>query len=75
PASETVEPAAEDIEPDDLTQVKGIGPTYARRLQEAGIESFAQLTAVPPQDLAQILDTNENRAAAILAAAKNYPIT
>ena len=75
PASETVEPAAEDIEPDDLTQVKGIGPTYAQRLHEAGIESFTQLTAVSPPELAQILDTNENRAAAILAAAKNYPIT
>ncbi len=71
PVSETVGPAAEDLEPDDLTRVKGIGPTYARRLHEAGIESFAQLTAVSPPELAQILDTNENRAAAILTAAKS----
>lgn len=70
PVSATVGPTAEDLEPDDLTRVKGIGPTYARRLHEAGIESFAQLTAVFPQDLAQILNTNEKRAAAILMAAE-----
>ncbi|HIP72576.1 MAG TPA: DUF4332 domain-containing protein [Anaerolineae bacterium] len=70
PAVSPAEPEAEDLAPDDLTRVKGIGPTYARRLHEAGIESFAQLTAVSPQNLAQILRTNENRAAAILAAAK-----
>ncbi|NKQ34197.1 MAG: hypothetical protein HF973_01125 [Chloroflexi bacterium] len=70
PVSKTAKPAAEDLEPDDLTRVKGIGPTYARRLREAGIESFVQLTAVSPPELAQILDTNENRAAAILTAAK-----
>ncbi len=75
PANQTAEPAATNAPPDDLTQVKGIGPTYARRLREAGIESLAQLTAVSPSDLAQILDSNESRAAAILTAAKNHPIT
>lgn len=55
---------------DDLTRIKGIGPMYAARLQEAGIHTFAQLTAVTPQDLAHILQTNEKRAADILAATK-----
>ncbi len=33
---------------DDLTRVHGIGPTYARRLREAGITTFAALAAQEP---------------------------
>lgn len=39
---------------DDLTRIKGIGPTYARRLQEAGIRTFAALAQQPPATLRQI---------------------
>jgi predicted flap endonuclease-1-like 5' DNA nuclease len=37
------------VEPDDLTTIKGIGPTFARRLQEAGVTSFAALAALTPE--------------------------
>ena len=40
--------------PDDLTRIKGIGPMTARKLQVAGITTFAQLAAAgdaePPLD-------------------------
>jgi large subunit ribosomal protein L21 len=39
--------------PDDLTAIKGIGPTFARRLQEAGITSFAALAALSPEEARQ----------------------
>jgi predicted flap endonuclease-1-like 5' DNA nuclease len=34
--------------PDDLTVINGIGPTFAKRLQEAGIDSFQKLAAASP---------------------------
>jgi len=40
--------------PDDLTAVKGIGPTFARRLQEAGVTSFATLAALSPDEVREI---------------------
>lgn len=58
-------------EAEDLTQVKGIGPVFARRLQEAGIETITALTAVAAADLAAILQIPESRAETILAAASN----
>ncbi len=41
---------------DDLTRVLGIGPTYAARLQSAGVHSFSQLAATTPDQLAALLD-------------------
>lgn len=40
---------------DDLTSIVGIGPTYAAKLQHAGIESFSQLAATSPDQLAELL--------------------
>lgn len=40
--------------PDDLTQINGIGPTFARRLNEAGIYSFAALAAATPEQVREI---------------------
>lgn len=37
--------------PDDLTTIKGIGPTYAKRLMEAGITTFAAVAAASPDQL------------------------
>lgn len=34
--------------PDDLTLVKGIGPVYSSRLNEAGITTFAALAETDP---------------------------
>lgn len=38
----------------DLTEINGIGPTFARRLQEAGITSFAALSAQTPEYLKEV---------------------
>lgn len=41
---------------DDLTQLEGIGPTYAARLRENGIATFAQLAASDEETLAKIIN-------------------
>ncbi len=41
-------------EPDDLTVINGIGPTFARRLNEAGIDTFAKLAAAQPEEVKAI---------------------
>ncbi len=39
---------------DDLTQLKGVGPRLADRLNAVGISSFAQLAALSPDDAAAL---------------------
>lgn len=51
PAPEPTGPAAED----DFTVLRGIGPTFDRRLKEAGIRTFAQLAALTPEEAAEII--------------------
>ena len=41
--------------PDDFRRLEGIGPTYARRLREAGVTSFAQLADMDVERLAAAL--------------------
>jgi predicted flap endonuclease-1-like 5' DNA nuclease len=41
-------------EPDNLTRINGIGPTFARRLNEAGIYSFAALAAATPEHIREV---------------------
>jgi predicted flap endonuclease-1-like 5' DNA nuclease len=60
-------PVAESA--DDLMRVKGIGPVFAARLQEAGVQTLAQVTAVSAARLADMLDVPVGRAEDILAAA------
>ncbi|MCP4418258.1 MAG: hypothetical protein GY805_16675 [Chloroflexi bacterium] len=64
------EPEMSDL--DDLTQIKGIGAVFNGRLQQAGISSFAQLKAIAPQNLADILQIRLGRAENILAEASNH---
>lgn len=47
------QPEADDVPPDDLTQIKGIGPVYAQQLATLGISTFAQLAASDPEELAR----------------------
>ena len=53
-------PISADVEPDkpqgpdDLESIQGIGPTYARRLNDSGITTFAQLAEAHPGDLREI---------------------
>jgi len=45
---------AKAAESNDLTRIQGIGPTYERRLKDAGITTFAQLAATSPEKLVEI---------------------
>ncbi|MEO6187268.1 MAG: 50S ribosomal protein L17 [Ginsengibacter sp.] len=44
---------------DDLTKVEGIGPKAAEALQEAGIQTFAELAGKTPEELMDILEKSE----------------
>ena len=48
----------EEPEGDDVTTVKGIGPTYATRLGEMGITTRAQLAAADAEEVAAAVGTN-----------------
>lgn len=41
-------------EPDDLTVIGGIGPTFAQRLNDAGILSYGQLANLEPDQVVEI---------------------
>ncbi len=42
--------------PDDLVRIEGIGPKVAKILNQAGIESFAQLAEAQVADIQPVLD-------------------
>ena len=46
----------------DVEAVEGVGPTYAGRLREAGIETVADLAAYDARLLAAVADASEGRA-------------
>ncbi|WP_027258992.1 50S ribosomal protein L21 [Leisingera aquimarina] len=47
-------PAAEAAGSDDLTQLTGVGPAAAKKLNEAGLTSFAQIAALSEDGIAAI---------------------
>jgi polyhydroxyalkanoate synthase len=53
----------EDAEWPDLTDLDGVGPAYADRLRDAGIESVADLVDADPAALADAIGVAENRVA------------
>ena len=53
-AEKAAAPAATAVEADDLTQITGVGPAAAKKLQEAGVSSFAQLAALTDDGIAAI---------------------
>ncbi|MGF1667608.1 MAG: helix-hairpin-helix domain-containing protein [Acidimicrobiia bacterium] len=59
PPSAPPTPRASD--PDDLTEVNGIGPVFARRLMEAGISTYAELARATPGRVAEVAGIPEAR--------------
>jgi polyhydroxyalkanoate synthase len=51
------------IEAADVEVVKGIGPTFAGRLREAGVETVGDLGDYDATELAELAETTESRAA------------
>lgn len=49
-------------EPDDLTEVNGIGPVFARRLMEGGISTFTQLAQADVARVTELTGVPESRA-------------
>ena len=45
-------------EPDDLTEIKGIGPVKAGQLNDAGIDTFTELAAMSADELAEVAETS-----------------
>ncbi len=57
-AAEQAEASGSDeISPDDLTAIGGIGIATQNRLYRAGIKSYAQLARATPEDVRSILGT------------------
>jgi predicted flap endonuclease-1-like 5' DNA nuclease len=56
-AAPVIEPAADTAPavPDDLEAITGIGPVYAGRLHGAGIQTFAQLAELSPDQIREII--------------------
>ncbi len=65
PAAPRVGVEGQEQEPpavlDDLKRIEGIGPKFSKVLQDAGIQTFAQLAAASPDRLAQILEAADPR--------------
>jgi polyhydroxyalkanoate synthase len=58
-----VESPGEDDDAADVESVDGIGPTYAERLHEAGIETTADLADADAETVAEAAQTSESNAA------------
>jgi polyhydroxyalkanoate synthase len=66
--AEDVEAAdASEEEPADVESVNGIGPTYAERLRDAGIETVADLAERDAAELAEITNASPSQAEEWLA--------
>ena len=53
-ATRTTATEKKTAKPDDLTVIKGIGPTFAKRLTEAGFTSFASLADASSEELREV---------------------
>lgn len=51
-ATEAAVKGATDL--DDLTQIKGIGPTYAKRLKDAGLVTYSDIASSSEDQLRQV---------------------
>jgi predicted flap endonuclease-1-like 5' DNA nuclease len=58
---ETPAPTQTASEKDDLKMIKGIGPAIEKKLNNAGIHTYAALAALSREDLEKILGNQINR--------------
>jgi len=52
PRAPKIEPRAHGEQPDDLESLAGVGPRMAEKLHQLGIECYAQLAALEPEEAA-----------------------
>jgi predicted flap endonuclease-1-like 5' DNA nuclease len=55
-------PETPPAEPDDLTEVNGIGPVFNRKLMEGGISTFAQLARATADRVIELTGVPESKA-------------
>lgn len=55
--------------PDDLSQIKGVGPASVNKLQEAGIMTFSALAMADPEQVAKLVPGGLAKAQAVIQAA------
>lgn len=71
-----IKPTRDRAGKDNLQAIKGIGPVFSQRLNEAGITTFAQLAKLTPKELEEILGELYRRffskQETILAQAKEF---
>ncbi len=51
--------AYQKTHPDNLTQIKGIGPVYQRKLRDIGFSSYQQLASADPNQIRRMLDIKQ----------------
>ncbi len=64
-------PTAPPEDADDLSAVKGIGPVYRARLEQAGITTFRGLASSSPQSVAEAAEVSLDRAEEWVQQASN----
>jgi predicted flap endonuclease-1-like 5' DNA nuclease len=66
----TIEENDEEIQYDDLTRIKGIGPVISKVLNNNGVNSFTDLSKLSAEKIQEILVTNNIR----LSNFESWPI-
>ncbi len=68
--TKTAKATVTELTTDDLTVIDGVGPTYAKRLVEAGIDTFKALAKADAAEVAEVAKVSEKAAAVWIVEAK-----
>ncbi|MEF8786831.1 MAG: helix-hairpin-helix domain-containing protein [Haloarculaceae archaeon] len=72
-SADTEEPATdESADSPSVEEIKGIGPTYAERLEAVGIETVADLAVADPAEVAEAAQTGETRSGDWVERAQDF---
>ncbi|QIO22425.1 helix-hairpin-helix domain-containing protein [Haloarcula sp. JP-L23] len=71
-ADEEPEPAVPEGSDDPVTEIKGIGPAYAKRLSGLDIETVGELAAADAAEIASETDLSESRVEGWIERARAY---